>query len=75
MRCYALFVDAWTLECGNLSPAAASARLSASVIVLGIALILGVVMAKLGVHWPWRLTLFFPFFVATNSFLQGLYRT
>ncbi len=68
-------MDAWARQRGNLSPAAASQRLFSSVFVLGIALVIAVVLAKLAVDWPWRLLLFFPFFLATNGFLQGLYRT
>lgn len=68
-------MDAWARQRGNLSPAAASARLRIAVSMLTLALIVGVVLAKLDVSWPWRLTLFFPFFLASNSFLQGLYRT
>lgn len=68
-------MDAWARQRGNLSPAAASARLRGAVVVLSAALVGAVVMAKLGVSWPWRLVLFFPFFLASNSFLQGLYRT
>lgn len=68
-------MDAWARPRGNLSPAAASARLRHAVFILSGAIVLGVVMAKLNVDWAWRLLLFFPFFIATNSFLQGLYRT
>ncbi len=68
-------MDAWARQRGNLSPAAASRRLSIAVTTLTVALIAAVVMAKVGIAWPWRLALFFPFFLASNSFLQGLYRT
>lgn len=39
------------------------------------ALVLAVVLAKLGVPWAWRLLLVVPFYVAANGFLQGLYGT
>jgi hypothetical protein len=68
-------VDAWAEQKGNLSPAAARARLRVAVAVLAIALVAAIAMAKLAVPWYWRLALFLPFFLATNSFLQGLYRT
>ncbi len=68
-------MDAWARQQGNLSPAAAGARLRIAVIVLSVALTLAIIMAKLAIDWPWRLLLFFPFLLATNSFLQGLYRT
>ncbi len=68
-------MDAWARQRGNLSPAAASAQLRAAVVMLTFALLAGIVMAKMAIGWPWRLLLFFPFFLASVSFLQGLYRT
>ena len=68
-------MDAWAQQRGNLSAGAASARLRVAVVVLTLALIAAIAMAKLALDWPWRLALFFPFFLASNAFLQGIYRT
>ncbi len=68
-------MESWASERGNLSPAAASARLRYAVVALAAAIVLGAVMAKLEAHWGFRLALFFPFFLASDGFLQGLFRT
>lgn len=59
----------------NLSPSCRARALRHGVAALAGALVLAVVLAKLGVPWAWRLLLIVPFYVAANGFLQGLYGT
>lgn len=64
-----------TSAASNLSPGCRARGLRYGVATLSGALVLAVVLAKLGVPWAWRLLLVVPFYVAANGFLQGLYGT
>ena len=60
---------------GNLGREGQNARLRGSVLLLAVALVVAVVLVRLGVDRPWRLLTFIPFFMAAFGALQGLYRT
>jgi hypothetical protein len=68
-------MEAWARAAGNLSPLASSRRLRVSVLMLGIALALAVVLVETGISPLWRIGLFVPFFMSGSMLFQGLYRT
>lgn len=62
-------------EASNLSPECRARDLGVGVLSLGGTLLLATLLAKLGVHWGWRLLLIVPFIVTAHGFLNGLYGT
>ena len=68
-------MEVWAQPTGNLSTRAASRRVRNGVIMLTIALVVAVVLAKTHVPVAYRALLGLPFFLAANGFYQGLYKT